>query len=555
MSVFWNQVKKGDAVGLSTTLSKPNCEIDVNEPDPFGFTPVHWAVHNDFPKTLRVLHSFGACLDVFDADGQTPLHLALTKPSTELAAELLSLGANIHLRDSRGLAPVHQACASGALQHVAFLLDKGASVTDPDSAQGMTPLHIASADASSPPELLRLLLRRLEQDPPQLSAALALRTSCSGGFTPLMIACLRGHAQAVLELLQRLPELQANLHAADDGSTPLHIAVQQGHSAIAEHLLRHGADPALRNTFGLSAAKLAQNFDFPLPGCEPAAPQAKSRPQAPPGGTHRRSRRPRPRSLHASLRQPKSSSNYTSLMDIMSRVDNSTVSGDLLLSRSSKQAVGELAPQAKHRPSPSSSSSSSSSKKKAAIASLSFAPVSLLSAEAPPPLTSESLPAISASTRSRRHRKNSTIKKPSKKSSRRPSILGSTQMQHASLQTPAAACGEPAAFLAKLRRIVLAGSSEEARQQAFEKALRDDAVSLQELQDAIKSRMQLLTRFIESEVCIHCKTNKTSLMALPCSHFNYCASCISQMTACQVCQSPLRGYSAVKYPPFLNIHL
>lgn len=63
-------------------------------------------------------------------------------------------------------------------------------------------------------------------------------------------AAIAGDAEAVEELLQQSPEL---VHGySQDGWTPLHLAAYLGHRAVAEVLLRNGADVNARAHNGLA---------------------------------------------------------------------------------------------------------------------------------------------------------------------------------------------------------------------------------------------------------------------------------------------------------------
>ena len=91
---------------------------------------------------------------------------------------------------------------------VRLLLDAGAKVEAPDS-YGWMPLHLAAfcGDDAATQEIVRLLL--------EAKAEVDVVTE-SGGVTPLIAACDRGHAETV----KLLVAAGANLHARDgDGKS------------------------------------------------------------------------------------------------------------------------------------------------------------------------------------------------------------------------------------------------------------------------------------------------------------------------------------------------
>jgi ankyrin repeat protein len=59
----------------------------------------------------------------------------------------------------------------------------------------------------------------------------------------MYVACQGGHLGAVQLLLDRGADLD---EPYVNGWTPLHWAVRNGHGQVAQFLLEHGADPAVR---------------------------------------------------------------------------------------------------------------------------------------------------------------------------------------------------------------------------------------------------------------------------------------------------------------------
>lgn len=68
-----------------------------------------------------------------------------------------------------------------------------------------------------------------------------------------MLACAGGHGRLIKLLLRKGAELDAQ---DAGGLTALQHAVVSGHRAVAQHLLRAGADATLRNRTGVDAAQL-----------------------------------------------------------------------------------------------------------------------------------------------------------------------------------------------------------------------------------------------------------------------------------------------------------
>ena len=63
------------------------------------------------------------------------------------------------------------------------------------------------------------------------------------GSTPLIIAAQQGHTTMVMTLIRAGAD--ANKAETDFGRTPLWVAAWKGHTAIVSKLLQHGADKSI----------------------------------------------------------------------------------------------------------------------------------------------------------------------------------------------------------------------------------------------------------------------------------------------------------------------
>jgi ankyrin repeat protein len=77
------------------------------------------------------------------------------------------------------------------------------------------------------------------------------------GWTPLHYAAAAGDNGIVGLLLERGAAIDAVSPPASGRYTPLMMAAREGHADTAAYLVRHGANPALKNGEGLTAAELA----------------------------------------------------------------------------------------------------------------------------------------------------------------------------------------------------------------------------------------------------------------------------------------------------------
>ncbi len=88
-----------------------------------------------------------------------------------------------------------------------------------------------------------------------------------GGMTALLFAAREGHLDAVRALL----EAGAGVNEASTGehSTPLVIAIENGHYEVAKFLADHGADPNLATVDGLAALYATIDIQYAAIGWTP----------------------------------------------------------------------------------------------------------------------------------------------------------------------------------------------------------------------------------------------------------------------------------------------
>ena len=160
-----------------------------------------------------------------------PLHLAVIKGRPDSLAALLELGADPGAEDASGLTPLDQAALSGDDGAVDLLLRHGAEVRLP-----------AAIFLNRMADVERLL--REDRD--------VLKP---GGRWASLI--LRAAERASGDVVERLIRAGASVDARDDsdaspesinGFTPLHAAAFRGNSDAVRVLLRHGADPNVRES-------------------------------------------------------------------------------------------------------------------------------------------------------------------------------------------------------------------------------------------------------------------------------------------------------------------
>jgi ankyrin repeat protein len=259
---------------------------DVNEAQKDGMTALHWAAFNGDEDVARlVLQAGGRVGATTRLEGVSPLQLAAVGGRTSIVQLLLEAGAPPDAPNSLGVTPLMQAASAGSVEVVRLLLDRGADPNVAESARRQTPLMFAAAHDRA--EVIRLLVQRgarldalsavrslgkeqFDEDGNPIPAeATSSRTGrgavetttiggiasgapkTMGGLAALHYAARDGYQSAAKALVEAGADV--NLLTRSDGSSPLVIAISNGHYDLASYLLGHGADPNVVNNDGLGA--------------------------------------------------------------------------------------------------------------------------------------------------------------------------------------------------------------------------------------------------------------------------------------------------------------
>lgn len=236
--------------------------------DDSGVSPLHVAALLPGTEMMEVLLTHGADPNWGD-EGFTPLHLTSTFGAADNARFLTVHGADPRFASADGTTPLHTAAKHGSVEVAAVLLEAGTPVDIPTSdEERLTPLNygLAGDDPSKTEAMVRFLLENgadplaKESVVSPLTVALCRRRELfsllldycrdidridGGGGTALYFAAYQGDTEAVREILSR----KANPDAVcADGSTALGVALQRGHTAIAQLLRQHGATMPMKKS-------------------------------------------------------------------------------------------------------------------------------------------------------------------------------------------------------------------------------------------------------------------------------------------------------------------
>ena len=214
------------------------------EPNSFevdsGQTALMWATAGGHWEIVDLLIGAGADVNASSSGKFTPLMFAARTGDLKSAELLLDAGAEVNVATEDGLSPLLIASASldaitgsdyrlvvEESQHEslgALLLDHGADVTQSDQ-YGMTALHYAVE--MNKPSLLRALLKRDADPNAQLTQGLPFRRGDYVG------------------------------REAYDGASPFWLAARLGNVEMMRELLDAGADPELRQAWGVTPTMVA----------------------------------------------------------------------------------------------------------------------------------------------------------------------------------------------------------------------------------------------------------------------------------------------------------
>jgi ankyrin repeat protein len=135
-----------------------------------------------------------------------------------------------------------QALREGAMKVVDVLLAQPGIDLETPAMNGNTALMMAAYQHNAP-AVTMLLARGAKVTQP--------------GWTALHYAAAAGDDAIARQLLERGAAIDAPSPPASGKFTPLMMAAREGHDRTVQLLLRAGADPALRNSEGLTAQQIA----------------------------------------------------------------------------------------------------------------------------------------------------------------------------------------------------------------------------------------------------------------------------------------------------------
>lgn len=251
-------------------------KVDVNAPQPDGTTALHWAVRHDDLETTELLIHAGANVKAANRFGMTPLALACTNGNASIVEALLKAGEDANaVVSATGDTALMVAARTGKTDAINVLLNHGADVNKTNS-EGQTPLMWAAAakNAAAVKVLIDhkadLNAKTHTAPPPRPLDTIFSAPYPVGGMTALIFAARQNDIESAKALLAG----GANINeGAADGTSPILVAIMNGHYALADFLLEKGADANASDSKGRAALYAAVDMRNLEWSTRPAPPE------------------------------------------------------------------------------------------------------------------------------------------------------------------------------------------------------------------------------------------------------------------------------------------
>jgi ankyrin repeat protein len=221
--------------------------VDVNQTQPDGTSPLHWAVYRFDRELVQTLLRKGARVNAVNRYGSSPLSEAVRVANLDITGMLLEAGADANIANEDGQTPLMLAARTGNVALARLLVERGADVNRRERFRNQSAVMWAAAQ--NHPEMVAFLVskgadlavRAMANDwETQITSEPRVQYRPTGGLTPLLYAARAGCLGCVTAMLDAGADKD---RPNPDGMTPMIMALDNGYPAVARHLLDRGANP------------------------------------------------------------------------------------------------------------------------------------------------------------------------------------------------------------------------------------------------------------------------------------------------------------------------
>ncbi|KAG5503905.1 hypothetical protein GH5_04758 [Leishmania sp. Ghana 2012 LV757] len=243
---FLRAARSRDTADCSKMLhEKPDL---VNSAEAGGYSALHFAAFNGDVQMIYLLLEYKADTNIENMDGNTPLVMGVKGRQLECIRILANAGADVNKASASGSTAAHFAASMGYVDCLRLLVELGAKTMYAESEAG-TLLHWACHSGDL--DCIGAVIYELK---------VPIDAVDKHGGTALFTALFMKKTEAVEFLVEHGAAI--NIAIAEDGSTPLHIAVEHANLECVRLLCSCGADSSATNREGktpLDLAKAAKN--------------------------------------------------------------------------------------------------------------------------------------------------------------------------------------------------------------------------------------------------------------------------------------------------------
>lgn len=209
---------------------------DANVTQVDGTTALHWAAWHNNADAVETLIKHGADVKVANNYGVTALSMACTNGNAAIIRQLLDAGADVNAAQPSGETPLMTAARTGRIEAVQLLIDHKADVNTKERSD-QTAIMWAASEGHA--DVVKSLIK----------AGAEFETPLKSGFNALFFAVREGRQAATDVLLDAGADINSVMNPESkgprvprQGTSPLLLAVENGHFELAAHLLDRGAD-------------------------------------------------------------------------------------------------------------------------------------------------------------------------------------------------------------------------------------------------------------------------------------------------------------------------